>query len=413
MKKLIVIVFMLTALPSFSQMTPQWKNFFGVPHYSAAYAKQSISDSAGNIYVLNDVVNYNTTENTCHEPVLRKINPSGITLWHIQFSNVHCIGDQSGLKLAIHKNHLYVTYTKYPSYQSALKFFAAKISLEGTIIWEKELFTSYTSLFTVDKGLQFDNNNNVYVSCPTDYRIWKLNYNGEVADTIKVIVSDTVHLIYNFTLSQNKIFTISTLRRNTTVKCFLNCSNFNGSLLWSKELPDCDTPQLLIGRDNSIYEYHTRYETLIGNFLVINKYNEAGNLLWSKESMGTAFGGYLSDFYYYPILINSKDGNLVLAYNSPLILFSSSTTGIIKKFSSSTGDSLWTIRLVDLFQYISVSTCVIEDSSGFIYSGSSVEFPGYYTVGNSYAILKISSEGNIVRKTVNDGYMDGRFFRLF
>ncbi|MBS1513807.1 MAG: T9SS type A sorting domain-containing protein [Bacteroidetes bacterium] len=409
MKKIIITFLLLTSVPSFAQMTPMWKNSFGVPTYSAGYAKSSVCDSLGNIYVLDDVVNYNSLENTCHEPVLRKISAQGESLWFIQFANIHCI-DQAGFNLKIKDGFLYATYTKYDSGGGGAKFCVSKISLSGTIKWEKKLFGTYTNHYPIDKQFLFDNAGNILVSCRTDYRIWKLDINGNILDTTKTTVNGNIACYYTFKIYQDKIISIVWYSENNQQRFFLNCSNFDGTTLWTKEIFPYEFAQLLLGEDGSIYEHHRRYETLTGYFHSINKYNFLGNLLWSKETLAiTQNQGNYSEFDDFPILINAKDGNLIFSNTAAVTLYSSQITSVVKKFSSVTGDSLWTFRLYSMYPYFSVATSLLQDSLGFIYAGSQIGFLQNYYTGNSYGIIKFSPDGNIVRKTFNDNFLDGMF----
>ena len=283
MNILIITILLLASLPSYAQMTPMWKNVFGLPDYSAGYPKGMVTDSLGNTYLAEDVVNYNTGENTCHDPVIRKINSNGITEWYKNLAGVAC-QDEAAFVIKLHNNNLYISYSRIDTALSLRTYCISKISKEGNILWRTITGTSY-SYSTIGHEIIFDDDNNIYTCGQTNGNIYKLNDSGNIIDSIHVMVNNIDSYVYNIKLlPQGRMYLISYNIENNIYKYYLSLRNADGTIAWSK-LINGEFPQLLHGNDNSIYEYHYRYEALIGYFVSINKFSHSGALLWTQESL--------------------------------------------------------------------------------------------------------------------------------
>ncbi len=405
MKKFIITILLLASIPSLAQMVPQWKNVFGIPDYSAGYPKGMVTDSLGNTYMAEDVVNYNTGENTCHDPIIRKINSNGITEWYKNLAGVAC-QDEAAFIIKLHKNSLYISYSRIDTTLSLKTYCISKISKEGNILWRTITGTSY-SYSTIGHEIIFDDNN-IYTCGQTNGKIYKLNDSGNIVDSIHVMVNNIDSYVYSFKfLPQGRMYLISYTIENNIYKYYLSLRNADGTIAWSK-LINGELPRLLHGNDNSIYEYHYRYETLVGYFVSINKYSHAGTLLWTQESLAEREISNNNKYNRYPLLSLSSDGNLILGVTSAINLFSYQSTAIIKKLNSQTGDSLWTFNPWNTNSLQGQFGNFTQDASGNIYAAYSALTTNWIN-GDSYSIVKLNSDGMLLRTTANNNFLNRRF----
>jgi hypothetical protein len=405
-KKFVILFFIILIKGSlFAQMTPQWVNVYGRPDYTGSWPEQIVSDSMGNSYVLDIVTNFNTQENTCHDPHLRKINSAGITEWKINFGTVPC-SDEGAFDLKIFGNNLYVYYSNIDTAQNSNNLYASKVSLNGAILWTKLLQKNFPGYYN-EANAAIDKYGTSYIASFFSKSVKRITNSGEILDSIKIF-ADGIQC-YNSTVEVNsdgKILISSFYESGSMYNQFLSLCDSAGTILWTRPVPANYSPhrsRLLYGGNSSYYEYNL-YSTAAGYSVFVNKFSQKGYMTWRTELKCAQPQVINMDL---PKMLNAGGGNLIIGYTA-------STGGAaIVKLNSVTGDTLWTFRLSQNIGVSSIFADLTQDNEGNIYALCETLFPNYWQNGNSYAIIKLSTDGVLLRKTFNDGVLQKTFYPSF
>jgi len=392
MKKIILIIILISSLPSFAQMVPQWKSQMGLPTYSGGNPRGMVLDDSNNVYLLDNVVNFGNLETDCQDPVLHKLNKNGQTLWTKNFGTIPCAQELSQcLKIDNDKN-LFVL-CQIADTRNEVNSYVIKLNNNGDILWKTNIGKA---LNFFDSKMELSSLGFVYVSIKNfnfnfsyENRIFKISPEGLKTDSIKISSDNGPGFIYDFKiLSDNEIYI---LFYDETLNSFISLVDSKGSVKWINNTTyySCS----LLDKDSSL---------VISNPWIINKFNKHGNIVWSKAIYGSNPNSFNGNSIR-PHLILTKDNNIIFAGCAPVT--NQSHTFLITKFNSQTGDSVWGFKLINTIPDNSMLTDIAMDSSGKYYACGLI-FQANTLTGNSYGIIKLSSEGNLLRTTLNEGYLN-------
>jgi len=383
MKKIIVIlILLLISLPSFAQMIPQWKNITGESAYTLLWTKNMVQDSQGNSYLIIAAQYMPTNESVYLQPYMIKVNTAGETVWKKDFG-FYTDRSEFPYDIKINKNNEIYFYC----YQldTSMVYTGAnliKMNTDGNIIWKKNIETVRIH-YSENIKIELDSLENIFVM--GNSYVYKVNPAGIKTDSIQFYSENFLPLNDNKILltNQNKIALYNT----------------NGDSIWSINsiCPNLNT--ILKGDNNCFYISGFRGELLVGNVLGVCKYDLGGNLLWKKELLAPP--DIYNKFYSLaPHLAISNDNNLIVGVNTLTAPFSNQQISFVAKYSSQSGDTLWTWR-ADPAGGILEMIDMIQDRDYNIY----ITGLSNLSEGNNYSIMKFSSSGELLRKTDNGWYL--------
>jgi hypothetical protein len=397
MKKIILIIFLLSSLPSFAQMVPQWKHKFGMPVYNGGYPWGMQFDDSSNVYIFDDVINLAGAETECFEPVVKKLNKNGQLVWYKNFGATHCSEEHAyGLEKDQH-GFFYALYKR-----SDIGYALTKFDNNGTIIWNNTIGLNLNYIYDCSTKLKKSSSGVFYVNVNRYNRnlILKINQAGSLIDSIVV---NSPGEISNFEISpSNKLMVFAKTNTVFPYESSVFYIDSLHNLLWQKPLGVFAIYSAsVIKSDSEIYTAFYGYGE--GNKIHVLKISN-GNAVWSNVS---TYGAVLdwNGWTTYPKLMQDNDGNLIFAGNQ--IISGVRNSFFVTKINKTNGNEIWKINLAQ-YNADSYLMDLAKDSSGNYYACGRIGFSNYQT-GNSYGVIKFSPGGNILRTTLNEGYFYSSF----
>ncbi|MBS1494632.1 MAG: T9SS type A sorting domain-containing protein [Bacteroidetes bacterium] len=408
MKKIILLLVLLISLPSFAQMTPQWQNYYGVKDSLGIFPMGMVVDDSSNTYVMEEAARLTYTESPPRDPFIQKINKYGETIWIKNFGlDISRKEFPLSIKYSSDK-FLYFLCSQFDSSLWTMNLF--KLNTEGNQIWKKRIgyydYQYFQEVNLTSTGTIYSNG----ASYTNGKCLYKFNPAGEIIDSIFIVINNMNAGIERYNLTaDNKVFIFSELSINDIKNSFISFADTTHNIFWTKELNYRGNPYALqSSKDSSLYVCFYREETLNGVVLSIYKYDYAGNLKWLKELPGpVAINNDVLYYGYYPHILIDNDNNPVISSTMKDAQFSSTNTLAIIKLDKSTGNELWINRVDNLIPGSNgILRNSVIDSLGNIYAC------GEIITGNIYdfVILKISSSGQVLRITRNNGFLNFRYF---
>ncbi|MBS1515473.1 MAG: T9SS type A sorting domain-containing protein [Bacteroidetes bacterium] len=393
MKKIIITILLLVSLPSFAQLVPQWRSQMGLPLYSGGNPRGMVLDDSSNVYLLDNVVNFGDARTDCIDPVLHKLNKNGETIWIRNFGAVPCWQEDARCLKMDNENNLLALCQTADTLNNIILTYVVKANRNGDILWKTNLGNAINFF---DSKLEISSSGFIYVSIKnTDFnsnyenKIFKISSSGLKTDSIKVSHNGTPVFIYDFKiLSDTKIYILYYTSSDST---YISLVDTGSNVQWTSKSPYFLCSK--IGKDSSI---------IAANAERMSKFNINGELKWTKLLYGSNPGSFNGNSIEPKILL-TRDDNIIYAGCAPIT--AQTHTFLVSKLNSQTGDSIWSFKLNSTLPSNSMLTDIAMDSSGNFYACGLI-LPTNYQNGNTYGIIKLSSQGNLLRTTLNNNYIN-------
>lgn len=394
-----LLISLLTSLPSFAQMVPQWSNNFCRPFFREATPHKMVIDDSNNIYVTNQIA-FNTGRHTDTDPVIYKLNNSGKLLWYKNLGN-NPDNEEWPFDLQIDdQRNLYFLHGQIINNAELQRITLTKLNSNGNTLWSTH-FAQNNGYRTYK--LRVKKNQVSYAVTDNLNRIYKVSPSGKVIDAIMIPIDNTPSTIENFNfVNDNNVSVLSRAGSGTSEKIYLSLIDSLHNILWTRTF---DFPgyfsDISSGEDSSIYFSFYRPEPNNGYNLCLYKFDVSGNLVWNKEIIGpSTIGNLHSDYPTAPTkLFFSNDNTLTIFGETHQMTPPFREIFAAANLSSLNGEILWSYKNESAkFRRASM------DSLGNFY----VACYNYSQLSlyDTYLILKITQTGSLIRITKNNGLLN-------
>ena len=298
MKKIIVVLFLLTFSNCFSQVSQEWTSRF---NNSGSMVRNSVkSDSKGNIYVIG--VNYNSL--TGKDFLLIKYNSNGTQLWNRIFNDTSNADDIPAAFTIDSLGNAYITGT-VNSGSSRSDIITLKYDSFGNLIWSAR-FNGVINRDDFSVSIDLDQTGNIYVgggSNPSlqfsqcDYLVVKYNpqgiqewfalYDGPISNSLELPYSMVADSFGNTFITGGSIGSSG----STSYFDFATVKfNSSGVQQWVKNYNSPDggyDVAYAITLDNSNNVYITGESGSYYSYFTTIKYNTDGAQQWVSRYRGS------------------------------------------------------------------------------------------------------------------------------
>ena len=383
MKKAIFILLFTTA-GLFSQIAPEW--VVNYPLSSNSSIKTILNDNAGYFYALSHS-NVDSLNVSGGFILLTKINNAGTVIWKRFYSRPGIDSGDFPVSMVIdNQNNIYILDASH-GYNTGIDLGAVKYDQDGTFKWDY-FYTSQGGIDSYDSPASIftDSQGNCYLTgFSSDFWVdsiitIKLNTSGS-QQWVKTYITTATRLTTGMCITTDNsmnVYVGGTV--NDSDISFLNAVilkyNSSGVFQWSKKYSGSQSisdwiNNIKIDNAGNIIAAGAAdgYNYLDSASVLVQKYTQAGNLLWTQVYHTMSPGGEMCK----KVLIDNSD-NIYILCNTQYYDISTLSASFILKYNTS-GSLLWNSGHGNYYQYpVFANNISFDNNSNILVTGKEKRF---------------------------------------